>query len=186
MKLLLSLALATVLSACSANVRVHDEGAGKHTMAPRAQRALCVLTPTEGNTARGTVEFIQHEDHVEIIAEVTGLTPGKHGFHVHEWGDVNCMDGKCTGGHFNPTGAPHAGPDAAKRHVGDLGNIEADANGHGVYHRNDKVISLNGANSIVGRAIIVHAGEDDLKSQPTGDAGSRVAYGVIGIAPPAD
>ena len=75
------------------------------------------------------------EDGVEIVAELTGLQPGEHGFHVHEFGDCSMADGKCAGGHFNPTGMPHAGPDDAKRHVGDLGNIKADATGKATYKR---------------------------------------------------
>ena len=98
-----------------------------------------------------------------MIAELTGLTPGEHGFHVHEFGDCSMADGTCAGGHFNPTGAPHGGPDDAKRHVGDLGNIKADASGKATYKRVDKMLALNGPNSIIGRSIIVHAAPDDLE-----------------------
>ena len=94
-------------------------------------------------------------------------------------------DGKCAGGHFNPTGMPHAGPDDAKRHVGDLGNLKADSTGNASYKRTDDVISLNGRNSIIGRSLIVHAKPDDFKTQqPPGNAGDRIGCGVIGIGDP--
>ena len=117
-----------------------------------------------------------------IEAHITGLSPGKHGFHIHEFGDITSADGKSTGGHFNPEANDHAGPDADKRHVGDLGNIEADDNGHGMYKNVDKVVQIHGQHTILSRAITIHAGTDDLTTQPTGAAGARVAHGVIGVA----
>lgn len=146
------------------------------------QKAVCVLYPTKGNETGGIVTFIQTKDGVKIVADVEGLTPGKHGFHIHQYGDISAPDGTSTGGHFNPTNKKHGSPDAEERHVGDLGNLIADDNGRAHYERLDKVISLNGPNSIIGRGIIVHAGEDDFVTQPTGNAGARVADGVIGIA----
>lgn len=149
--------------------------------APEITKAICVLQPTEGNDVTGTVTFTKTSSGISIVADVNGLTPGKHGFHIHQYGDVSALDGTSAGGHFNPDGTQHGGPNATVRHVGDLGNIEADDSGHAHLEMTDQMISLNGAHSIIGRAIIVHAGEDDLTSQPTGAAGSRVAYGVIGI-----
>ena len=134
---------------------------------------------------KGKVTFTQKEDGVEIVGEFTGLQPGQHGFHVHEFGDCSMADGKCAGGHFNPTGMPHAGPDDAKRHVGDLGNIKADSTGNASYKRVDTVIALNGPHSIIGRSVIVHAKPDDFKTQqPPGNAGDRIGCGVIGIGDP--
>jgi Cu-Zn family superoxide dismutase len=101
---------------------------------------------------------------------------------VHELGDCTAPDGTSAGGHFNPEGMPHGAPADAQRHVGDLGNLTADDSGMAHYERTDDVIALSGDHSIVGRGIIVHAGADDLTSQPTGAAGARVACGVIGIA----
>ena len=146
------------------------------------QKAVCVLHPTEGNDVGGIITFIQTKDGVKIVADVEGLTPGKHGFHIHEYGDCSSKDGKSAGGHFNPTNKKHGSPDAEERHVGDLGNLIANDQGRAHYERIDIVISLNGPYSIIGRGIIVHAGEDDFVTQPTGDAGARVACGVIGIA----
>jgi Cu-Zn family superoxide dismutase len=143
----------------------------------------CDLQPTTGSTVSGWVTFETMADHVHVRAEVKGLTPGRHGFHIHERGDCSSGDGTSAGGHFNPAGAAHAGPDAAKRHVGDLGNLEADDAGIARYDQMDMVIRLSGEHSILGRAVIVHADEDDLTSQPTGAAGARVACGVIAEAP---
>lgn len=144
--------------------------------------AIAVLEPTQGHEARGIVTFTKVDDGVRVQAHIEGLTPGKHGFHIHEYGDRSAPDGTSAGGHFDPEGHAHGGPDADERHVGDLGNLEADANGHAHYDRVDAKLALKGDHSIIGRGIVVHVGEDDLESQPTGDAGGRVAVGVIGIA----
>lgn len=149
-----------------------------------ARKAVCALHPTEGNEVRGVIHFVEEKDGVRVHGEVTGLRPGKHGFHVHEWGDCACADATCAGSHFNPEGAPHGGPTSAERHVGDLGNIEADATGKAVVDFTDKRISLSGDHSVIGRALLVHADPDDLTSQPTGNAGARLACGVIGVAKP--
>ena len=112
----------------------------------------------------------------KIVADVTGLTPGKHGFHIHQFGDCSSPDGNAAGGHFNPTKAPHAGHDAAQRHVGDLGNLEADASGKAHLELTDNMMTMSGEKSIIGRGVIVHEKEDDLKSQPVGNAGGRLAW----------
>jgi Cu-Zn family superoxide dismutase len=145
-------------------------------------KAVCVLTPTKGQKVSGVVVFTRKGSEIEITGEITGLTPGPHGFHVHEYGDLNSDDGLATGGHFNPDKKDHGGPHAKVRHVGDLGNVEADKDGKVKLHMTDKLIQLHGPHSIVGRGLIVHAKADDLKTQPTGDAGGRVAQGVIGVA----
>ena len=147
----------------------------------KVPNAVAVLHPTQGSSVSGTVHLTQESGGVRVTASVDGLAPGKHGFHIHEIGDCSAPDGTSAGGHFNPQGYPHAGPDAAKRHVGDLGNLNADNSGHATYDRLDDHVSLNGANTVIGRAVIVHAGKDDFVSQPTGNAGGRVACGVIGI-----
>ena len=145
-------------------------------------KAVAVLHPTQGNNVTGTVYFNRTEKGIKVTADVMGLSPGKHGFHIHQFGDCTAPDGTSAGGHFNPENQPHAGPDQAKRHVGDLGNIVADSSGNAHYARTDSHLKFEGRDSIIGRAVIVHAGEDDLVSQPTGNAGARVACGVIGIA----
>jgi Cu-Zn family superoxide dismutase len=112
---------------------------------------------------------------------VRGLTEGKHGFHIHQFGDVRSADGKSAGGHFNPDGHDHGGPDSDKHHAGDLGNITANAEGLAEVNIKAKELKVI---SILGRSIVVHGGVDDLKSQPSGAAGPRVGVGVIGIAGP--
>ncbi len=143
--------------------------------------AVCVLHPTEGNSAKGTVWFTESDGKIEVKAELEGLTEGKHGFHIHEKGNCSAADGTSAGGHFNPQGLDHGALNDSISHVGDMGNITAGADGKASLEFTDEKMSFYGENSILGRAIIVHAGEDDLKSQPTGDAGGRVACGVIGI-----
>ena len=119
---------------------------------------------------------------LSACALVVGVGGGLHGFHVHEFGDCSSPDAMSTGGHFNPTGMPHAAPTAGKRHVGDLGNIEANADGVATLDIIDPAMTFAGPTSIIGRGLIVHAKADDLKSQPAGAAGDRVACGVIGVA----
>ena len=147
-------------------------------------RATAVLSPTKGSTVMGLVTFTKVEGGVNIVADVTGLTPGTHGFHIHEFGDCSAPDAASAGGHFNPNHREHGAPDAARRHAGDLGNLEADESGKAHYERVDKILSLNGADSIVGHSVIVHKKADDLKTQPTGNAGARAACGVIAVAKP--
>jgi Cu-Zn family superoxide dismutase len=146
-------------------------------------KAIAVLHPTEGNKVSGTVTFIEVADGVQVQAEITGLSPAKHGFHVHEFGDCSAADASSAGAHFNPTDQPHGAPDAAARHVGDMGNVEANASGAAKLDYVDHNMSLtNDQRSIIGRSVIVHVKADDLKSQPAGDSGARVACGVIGRA----
>jgi Cu-Zn family superoxide dismutase len=146
-------------------------------------KAIAVLHPTAGNKVSGTVTFTEVADGVQVQAELTGLTPGNHGFHVHEFGDCSAADAGSAGAHFNPTNKPHAGPDDTERHVGDMGNLEADASGKATLDYLDHQISLtNDQQSVIGRSVVVHAKPDDLKSQPAGNSGARIACGVIGRA----
>jgi Cu-Zn family superoxide dismutase len=149
---------------------------------PALTKAIAVVTPTKGNTASGVVYFTQEKQGIHITAHLSGLTPGEHGFHIHEFGNCACDDAVCAGAHFDPTRQPHGGPTSEKRHVGDLGNIVADEQGNAQYDYTDTQIALNGPHSILGRAVIVHAQPDDLVSQPSGNAGARVGCGVVGIA----
>lgn len=144
-------------------------------------RAIAIVYPTEGSMVSGVVYFTKVYGGVAVVARVEGLTPGKHGFHIHEYGDCSDPKGASAGGHYNPTGTRHGGPDSEERHAGDLGNIEANDFGTAYYYRLDGMIKLNGPDSIIGRGVVVHAGEDDLTSQPSGAAGPRVACGTIAI-----
>jgi len=148
---------------------------------PKVTKAVAHLSATQGNDVYGTVTFEKVEEGVKVTAEVANLTPGKHGFHIHQFGDCSADDGTSAGGHFNPHGTDHGGPDAHTRHVGDLGNLDADESGNATLEFVDKHLAFGGEESILGRSVIVHAGEDDLTTQPTGAAGARVACGVIGV-----
>ncbi len=143
------------------------------------KKAIAIVQPTEGNNIIGTVTFSQVNNGMRIIADIHGLKPGKHGFHIHEHGDCSAPDAHSAGNHFNPTDQKHGGPDSLERHVGDLGNIEANNFGFAHYDRIDTVIVLNDSYSIVGKSVIIHADEDDLVSQPTGNAGTRLGCGKI-------
>lgn len=158
-----------------------NSATGTAVLTDTPEKAIAVLHPTKGSDVRGTVTFTQEKGGVRIVADIAGLSPGAHGFHAHENGDCSAPDAASAGGHFNPTAMPHNSPDAEQRHVGDFGNLTADASGRARYNQLNKMVTLTGPNSIIGRAIIVHAKADDLKSQPSGDAGDREACGVVGI-----
>lgn len=143
------------------------------------KKAKAVLLPTEGNEVMGEVLFEEVPEGVLVTARFTQLTKGLHGFHIHEKGDCSAKDASSAGAHFNPDNEPHGGPLDLKRHAGDLGNLDANDQGIAEYKQIDKVIQLNGPKSIVGRSVIVHEKKDDFVSQPSGDAGSRQACGVI-------
>ena len=167
-------------------VPVLAASAAEEKMAAPAKtaRAVAVLHAAPAGKVEGTVWFEPAAGGVKVKARVTGLTPGTHGFHVHEFGDCSTADFTSAGGHFNPMAQPHGAPQAAARHVGDLGNIEAGADGVATLDWTDTQLAFDGHHGIVGRAVIVHAKADDLKTQPTGDAGGRLACGVIGVAKP--
>lgn len=143
--------------------------------------ATAIVYPTQKSKVNGIVTFTQEKNGIRVAANITGLTPGKHGFHVHEYGDCSSHDGLCTGAHFNPTNAPHGSPQDKHVHIGDFGNIIADENGDGHYDKLNKHIKLFGPHSIIGRAVIIHEQPDDLQTQPTGNSGKRIGCGVIGI-----
>lgn len=146
---------------------------------PTVTDALCILKPLGGSGVEGAITFLQRDGYVQIDAEITGLPPGQHALHVHEYGDCHNADGQFAGDLFNPTGMPHEGPEDARRHVGDLGNLTADEIGIADFEITDKVIRLTGDHSILGRSIIIHAHADDFTTQPSGRAGKRIACGAI-------
>ena len=145
-------------------------------------KAVAILLATKGSKAEGRVTFTQTEHGVHVKGEISGLTPGEHGFHVHEFG-VWSPDGKAAGGHFNPTAQKHGEREASKRHIGDLGNIKANENGSAVIDFVDPHLTFHGSHSIIGRGLVVHEKADDY-GQPVGNAGGRVAVAVIGVAQP--
>ncbi|XP_035289791.1 superoxide dismutase [Cu-Zn] [Anguilla anguilla] len=151
-----------------------------------ALKAVCVLKGTGDVT--GTVFFEQGSDSapVQVTGQITGLTPGEHGFHVHVYGD-NTNGCISAGPHFNPHNKTHGGPKDEVRHVGDLGNVTAGGDGVAKIDIKDRMLTLTGPQSIIGRTMVIHEKADDLgkggneESLKTGNAGARLACGVIGI-----
>ena len=143
--------------------------------------ATAMLEPRSGSNVSGNLTFTQIGDVVRITGELKGHTKGPKGFHIHEKGDCSAADGMSTGGHFNPHKHKHGGPYDPVKHSGDLGNVNF--NDQGVAKVNftvgDISVSSSRPDGIIGKAVIVHAARDDLKTDPTGDAGGRVACGVI-------
>ena len=147
---------------------------------------IAVLHPTAGNQVSGVLHFEPVADgKVHITGTVTGLVPnGEQAFHIHEFGDCSAADGTSAGGHYNPEKHDHALPVKEVRHAGDLGNLKANAEGAATIDLTVDNFSIDGEkNPIIGRSVIVHAKNDD-GGQPTGNAGARVACGVIGWANP--
>ncbi len=138
------------------------------------------LWASSGSQASGVVTFTPRGDAVLVVARVSGLTPGEHGFHVHEVGDCSAPDASSAKGHFNPGGVMHGYYQHAEHHAGDLPNLVANASGVANYRAEVRGLQLDtGPNGILGRSVIVHANADDYRSQPAGNSGMRVACGVI-------
>jgi superoxide dismutase, Cu-Zn family len=145
------------------------------------QRATAALKPTKDSKAFGEATFEQVGNKVRVVAFVQGLSPDReHGFHIHEVGDCSAPDGMSTKGHFNPYGKPHGHYQSGERHAGDLPAFKAGKDGRAkVDIELDTITVAPGPASIVGRGLIVHADPDDYKTQPTGNAGARIACAVI-------
>jgi superoxide dismutase, Cu-Zn family len=144
-------------------------------------RATAALQPTKGNKAFGEATFEQAGDKVRVIVFAQNLPPEREvGFHIHEAGDCSSGDGMSAKGHFNPHGKPHGHPNSGERHAGDLPSLKAAKNGRAKLDVTiDQVTLTPGPASIIGRGLIIHADPDDYKTQPTGNAGARLACGVI-------
>jgi Cu-Zn family superoxide dismutase len=167
MRLLLLLAPAlAVLAACAT---------------PEGPVATAQLQPTRGNHTSGEVRFVQRGERVLVSGEVRGLKPNaEHGFHVHEKGDCSSGDGMSAGGHFNPDGHRHGAHGRGEHHAGDLPSLRADAQGVARFNFESSTIAVgSGSNDVVGRGLIVHRDPDDYTTQPTGNAGPRLACAVI-------
>ena len=151
------------------------------TTPQESPRATAQLQPTKGNKTFGEADFEQVGDKVRVVVFVQGLKPGQeHGLHIHEVGDCSSGDGMSTKGHFNPFGKSHAHYGGAERHAGDLPALKANKEGRANVKIDLDIITLTpGPASIIGRGLIVHADPDDYKTQPTGNAGARIACGVI-------
>jgi Cu-Zn family superoxide dismutase len=155
--------------------------------ASELKQAMAVLQPTANSKCHGVVHFTQEGDSVKVVADLEGLNPSqKHAFHIHQFGDCSGADGMSAGGHYNPEGHQHGLPDSPSHHAGDLGNVQADADGKAHYEITISNVTIAGSkNPILGRGVIVHAKVDD-GGQPVGNAGARIACGVIGAANPGE
>lgn len=161
-----------------------EEGPGAEDPGAAGATAAEATMINERGENVGVVTFTPENDGVRIrgIVYLPDVPPSSKGFHVHETGECQTPDFESAGGHFNPEGTEHGGPDdpPEDRHVGDLGNVEVEDDGTLEIDRLDEVISVDeGERGIVGLALMIHAEEDDFESQPTGEAGARVACGAI-------
>jgi Cu-Zn family superoxide dismutase len=141
--------------------------------------ASASLMASSGSTVSGSVSFTEIDGKMRIEAQVAGLTPGEHGFHVHEIGDCSAADASSAKGHFNPAGKTHGHHGSEEHHGGDMPNLIANAQGEARYSAEVKGLSLNGTTGVLGRSVVIHADPDDYKSQPAGNSGKRIACGVI-------
>jgi Cu-Zn family superoxide dismutase len=175
---------AGIVTACSCNAA--ERGSGKPVAADKAAKTASAHVMGAGDMKdkiTGHLKFTDVDGGVHVTGEISGLTPGKHGFHIHEKGDLSDPKLVSAGGHFNPTKHKHGGPDSAEHHAGDLGNITADDKGVAKVDATFKGVSIDAADTgIAGRSVIVHAKEDDLKTDPSGASGDRIAGGKIEAA----
>ncbi|MEJ2368058.1 MAG: superoxide dismutase family protein [Acidobacteriota bacterium] len=189
------IALRSFVLPCLAAVLI---GCGSKTAQPKPTASSPPETPTTNSAlhsfpmavahlhfnglenASGKVVFTQTDRGTQIVVDITGISPGLHGIHIHEKGDCSTPDFSSAGGHFNPSGTAHGGPDSEVHHAGDLGNIEIGPDGIGHLELTSRILTVEeGPDCVVGRAVIVHAGPDNLISQPSGDSGPRIACGLV-------
>ena len=168
----LALAVCLVLAGCDSD---HEE------MVQREAVAEIRATTASGSDVAGEAVFMQDGDDIMLIVDVWNASPGLHAVHIHEVGDCSADDGTSAGGHWNPTGADHGRWGGESFHLGDLGNIPVGSDGTGYIERTTDLwdMGTGSGRDIVGKSIIVHAGEDDFVSQPSGAAGGRIGCGVI-------
>ena len=156
-------------------------GAWASASAAADPTALAIIESRSDSKVTGKAIFTQlSSGQTRVEVTISGATPGMHGLHIHEKGDCSAPDATSAGGHFNAAGNPHAGPTDTKHHNGDFGNIEIGADGKGKLKiTTDMLTVTDGPNSVVGKSVIFHEKADDLKTQPTGDAGARFGCGVV-------
>jgi len=186
---LLAIAAACALAACSTTAEKSEPAATAVDSTPAtstASSATVNLASASGSLVSGKLDLVPMGDGVHITGEIGGLGAGQtHAIHVHEKGDCSAADASSAGGHFNPTGSEHGRAGTPVHHAGDMDNIVANAEGVADINIHLAGVTLGGgaANDIAGRAVIVHAAPDDYTSQPAGNAGARVACGIITPAP---
>ena len=183
----LSLSAALMAAGCASTGSGDAASSGaapKPAASSTAKQASVKLAPASGSLVSGMLTLKPMGDGVHITGEIGGLTAGgTHGFHIHEKGDCSAADATSAGGHFNPGAQPHGRAGQGAHHAGDADNLVADGKGVAKVnvHQSGVVLGGGAANDIAGRAVIVHAKADDYTSQPTGDAGGRIACGVISV-----
>jgi len=149
------------------------------TLAEEVSRAIALVSPLDKSGVTGIIRFESSNSGMLLLGEFKGLKPSSaHGMHIHEYGDCSAVDGSSAGGHYKKPETKHGGPGTPMRHLGDLGNLTSNSEGVANYKLELKGLSVG---DVLGRAVVVHAGEDDLKSDPSGNSGGRVACGVIGL-----
>jgi Cu-Zn family superoxide dismutase len=179
LRTLCMLSVAVVLVAQSVLAQAPRRG---RALPEEGERAIAVLRSVGKNDVTGYVIFQQVGNRIRVTGKIKGLAPGKHGFHIHQFGDLtDVAKGESAGGHWNPESQPHGAPDTKERHVGDLGNVEANAEMTATIDQYDRMLKFHGRDSIIGRSVVVHE-KPDTFVQPTGAAGGRIAFGVIGWA----
>lgn len=192
----LLLAGALVFPACQKKESSEYGAEATATPAGEASTGIAEATPEPSLTSQvagaqlsgpggvdGVITFTQQPGGVHVVARIEHATPGKHGFHLHAGGTCDAPGFKGAGDHFNPTSTSHGAPDADPHHAGDFGNIEVGADGVGNLDVTSSMLSVGeGANDVIGKAVILHKGEDDLKTQPSGNSGDRIACGVVAKA----
>lgn len=161
-QIVLGLCAASLLGACAG-----------HSAAPAAS---ATLVGKSGSQVSGSVGFSEMAGGVRVTADVKGLTPGEHGFHIHESGDCSAADATSAKGHYNPASKAHGHHTAMDHHSGDLNNLVANAQGEAKASMEIKGVTLA---EIGGRSVVIHADPDDYKSQPAGNSGKRIACGTI-------
>ena len=180
-------ALAAALAACASTPQEAAPPAAPAATAHNAstaRQAIANLASASGSLVSGRLTLVPMGDGVHITGEIGGLQANSsHGFHIHEKGDCSAADASSAGGHFNPAAKPHGRTGHGAHHAGDGDNLVADSQGVARVNAHFSGVSLGGgsANDIAGRALIVHANADDYSSQPAGNAGARVACGVIAV-----
>ena len=172
----LSLAIAAAVALADQNDA--NKGAAQSQPMPGG-KASAAIEGRSGSKLTGSAEFMMHGGMMMVTVTVKDAAPGVHAVHVHEKGDCSAPDATSAGGHFNPGGHQHGAPDAKEHHAGDLGNMTVGADGTGSIMVHSGDLSLEGPNSVVGHAIIIHEKSDDFVTQPTGNAGGRIGCGVI-------
>lgn len=181
---ILASTLALTLAGCAGTAPMAKRSTSATAPASTAQQAVANLASASGSLVSGKLTLMPMGDGVHVTGQIGGLSPGsQHGFHIHEKGDCSAADAFSAGGHFNPTGQPHGRAMQGAHHAGDSDNVVANASGVANINTHVMGVTLGGgaANDIAGRAIVVHAAPDDYTSQPSGNAGARVACGVIEV-----